>query len=218
MRSYQEISATSRDGRAFSNSTEWEVFSANWCWRGCVNDRNEDCPLIAFALATERTPREWEADDGTVDRCSEFQEEPILTEPMTPAPVVRPDGEFEGQMDILQELGSPGGLLSTGSVQTAVSGTRIPPEAPGALRGMLAAFFQLLETPEITDPNRPVKLVCGKTVLTHLASHPDTPPDFNLSLATLYGMPVELDEQADPLGWRLVNAYGIPIRGGVLDA
>lgn len=29
----------------FSNSTEWEIWSHNWC-RKCVNDVNEDCPII----------------------------------------------------------------------------------------------------------------------------------------------------------------------------
>lgn len=29
----------------FSNSTEWEIWSYNWC-RKCLNDENEDCEII----------------------------------------------------------------------------------------------------------------------------------------------------------------------------
>src|SRR5688500_16230419 len=49
--------ARSKDVPAFSNGTEYHMWSANWCERPCVVDKNEDCPLIMIALLG-RTPAE----------------------------------------------------------------------------------------------------------------------------------------------------------------
>jgi hypothetical protein len=76
MRSHEEIAATARPGRAFSNSTEWEIWKFNVCMgadrpgRACVNDANDDCPLIAEAICGDVTPAEWSGPHGRY-RCSE---------------------------------------------------------------------------------------------------------------------------------------------------
>lgn len=64
MRAYSEYFATSLPGAPFSNGTAWEIFQWNECLgRGrpqqhCINDANDDCPLIALSLAA-RTPAEF---------------------------------------------------------------------------------------------------------------------------------------------------------------
>jgi hypothetical protein len=84
MRSADEILATARDESPFSNGTAWELWSANWCYRPCMNPveaayrRYEEgkrktppkdfpggCPLILCAMLG-KTPTEWleQPDDG----------------------------------------------------------------------------------------------------------------------------------------------------------
>lgn len=46
-----------KDEPAFSNGTEWEMWSANWCQR-CKNDKTGECPIIMTALLG-MTPVEW---------------------------------------------------------------------------------------------------------------------------------------------------------------
>jgi hypothetical protein len=53
-----------REGSAFSNGTEWECWSANWCDR-CTREApfrngisNQGCPLILVSLS-DRIPAEW---------------------------------------------------------------------------------------------------------------------------------------------------------------
>ena len=68
MRSYEEIEKDARPGRAFSNSTDWEIWQYNVCLgcgsddRRCVNDDSIDddggCPLILVSL-NDMTPAEW---------------------------------------------------------------------------------------------------------------------------------------------------------------
>ena len=69
MKSFEEYEATARDGQAFSNSTEWEIWSFNVCGgggnpeRACVNDADGDdpsggCPLITLSVLGKR-PAEW---------------------------------------------------------------------------------------------------------------------------------------------------------------
>ena len=58
MLDYDKALSTARPGRAFSNGTEWEIWSGRWC-DDCANDINEDCPLIALAMFGEVTPAEW---------------------------------------------------------------------------------------------------------------------------------------------------------------
>ena len=55
---FDDAMARSKDKPAFSNSTEWEMWAANWCERPCKVDANQDCPLIMIALLG-RTPAEW---------------------------------------------------------------------------------------------------------------------------------------------------------------
>lgn len=77
MKDYSEYEHTSKSGRPFSNSTDWEIWSHNVCQgagnpdRHCVND-DEDaggCPLILLAMV-DRTPAEWIGPRGRY-RCTE---------------------------------------------------------------------------------------------------------------------------------------------------
>lgn len=83
---YDEVFKSSRPGSAFSNGTEWECWSANWCDR-CLRDapfRNgissQGCPLLLVAMTGERIPgewmeQEWVAGHPPLDRysCIEFK-------------------------------------------------------------------------------------------------------------------------------------------------
>lgn len=44
------------DPPAFSNGTEWEMWSANYCDR-CWHDRKQDCELIALGFAHLEVPQ-----------------------------------------------------------------------------------------------------------------------------------------------------------------
>ncbi len=70
-----KASAPQRNGPAFSNSTEFEIWSARWC-DCCVKDDGESvfCPILNEALLGETTPFQW-ARTGLSDyTCSEFVE------------------------------------------------------------------------------------------------------------------------------------------------
>lgn len=62
-----------REGSPFSNHTEWEIWSANWC-ENCRNDGmgvgkdTPQCELITVAVCYGRTPLEWltASPDGNV--------------------------------------------------------------------------------------------------------------------------------------------------------
>ncbi len=58
-------------GRAFSNGTSWEMWAAGNCYV-CANDVNEDCPIIAEALCSDDTPKQWTGKDQDYT-CSEFR-------------------------------------------------------------------------------------------------------------------------------------------------
>lgn len=53
-----------REGSPFSNHTQWEIWSANWCCR-CREDGmgvgkdDPQCELITVAVCYGRTPLEW---------------------------------------------------------------------------------------------------------------------------------------------------------------
>lgn len=84
VRSVEEIARDARDAMPFSNSTEWESWSAHWCDRCKVDaparvrgDYANGCPLILIALGG-KTPVEWFEQPGiTLDRyhCVEFRDE-----------------------------------------------------------------------------------------------------------------------------------------------
>lgn len=241
VRDQSEIERDALPVRAFSNSTEWEIWAYGWCHKPCAKDANEDCPLLTVAVLG-KTPAEWTKVGLGDYRCSEFEEAeqpemppvPVLDD--EPDPLRRPDGEFVGQVDIFQALlgvglaerASPGGLLSTGGVQTAVSGTGGPPEpteATGDTSTMLEQMRRLLTDLSETSARRPVaKLVCGTQVLEWLAgqaTHPEGVAESMLggvAVAELLGVPVDLDRQATPGDWAFVNVYGITVRRGHLDA
>jgi len=77
-----EITKRARPGRAFSNSTEYEIWSHNWCDR-CTLDADFKagksdigCPLLLVILGDDVTPAEWlEQPIGSPDRyhCIEFR-------------------------------------------------------------------------------------------------------------------------------------------------
>jgi hypothetical protein len=78
VRTYDEIWAGARDEPPFSNGTEYETWSWNWCWRCHQPDevawqryengerktapKQPGCPLILAALLG-RTPTEWMEQD-----------------------------------------------------------------------------------------------------------------------------------------------------------
>lgn len=103
MRTYDEALAAARDEGTFSNSSQWEVWSAKWCNR-CVHDRparqGDDangCPLILIALVGKR-PAEWltgtEQEELYADyACAEFRDKDD-PDP-APRPIPTPDGQGE---------------------------------------------------------------------------------------------------------------------------
>jgi hypothetical protein len=72
VRTHDEIYDAAREGRAFSNSTSWEIWSYNWCQR-CLNDINEDCPIVNVAMLGEKTPEEWVGAELHDYECTEFE-------------------------------------------------------------------------------------------------------------------------------------------------
>jgi hypothetical protein len=54
---FDDAMARSTDERTFSNGSEYEMWSANWCGT-CTRDVDGDCPLVSVALL-ERKPAEW---------------------------------------------------------------------------------------------------------------------------------------------------------------
>lgn len=101
MRTFEEIMAGGRPEPAFSNHTEWELWSYNWCDR-CRNDspemvdRGEGCPIILAALC-QVTPSEWLEQSGpSVDRyhCVEFRDREDPGPPPEPQPIPDPPGQL----------------------------------------------------------------------------------------------------------------------------
>jgi hypothetical protein len=75
MKSYEEYEKSARPGPAFSNGTQWETWQYSVCMgggndrRACVNDADDDCPLIMLGVLDEKTPAEWRT--GAQPGCSE---------------------------------------------------------------------------------------------------------------------------------------------------
>jgi hypothetical protein len=111
MRSYDEIAADARDGRAFSNGTSFENWASS---RGCYTCRNDDaatekwCPILTVALSTGKTPAEWvEFDEKSIQNytCSEYDErrdEGGDGEDPDPDPTPGPAEEIAGQIDMFE--------------------------------------------------------------------------------------------------------------------
>jgi hypothetical protein len=99
MRTDDEIYKGAVDGSPFSNSTEWEYWAANWCYR-CANDGigiGKDtpmCPIIGISLV-DKTPSEWLISTG-VDKyqCIEFKPRDKPDDHEGPPP---PDEPMPGQ-------------------------------------------------------------------------------------------------------------------------
>lgn len=109
MRTYDEIAETARAGRAFSNSTSFEIWSAN---HGCWTCRNDDdatekyCPILSVALASGKTPAEWvEMSDRVQDyTCTEYDRRPDDDDGDDPEPEPDPGPPpvIEGQVDMFE--------------------------------------------------------------------------------------------------------------------
>ena len=103
MRTYDEAFAAARDEGTFSNSSQWESWSAKNCDL-CVHDKparqgdeGNGCPLILLALVGKR-PAEWltqtEEQEVFADyTCTEFRGEDD-SDP-TPRPIPTPPGQGE---------------------------------------------------------------------------------------------------------------------------
>lgn len=101
MKAADEYESTALDGAPFSNSTDSEIWFYNVCRGGgvearrCVNDDNDDCPLITLAVIGQ-TPVEWvdgRTENGEArlgDRC---------TEKTTPAEARRVEREAQATAD-----------------------------------------------------------------------------------------------------------------------
>lgn len=97
MRTLDEIDAAAVDGFPFSNHTDWEIWSYNWCER-CRNDspalidQGKGCPLILVALMGKR-PTEWLDGEGPSKyTCVEFRSEDDGPGP-EPQPIPDPPGQ-----------------------------------------------------------------------------------------------------------------------------
>jgi hypothetical protein len=84
MRTFEEMDRDAREGSPFSNGTEGECWTANWCGR-CVHDKafregkaSTGCDLMLIALCG-KTPVEWMRQDGhrlgDQYHCIEFRDE-----------------------------------------------------------------------------------------------------------------------------------------------
>lgn len=107
MRTYAEADAAALDKPAFSNGTEGECWTSNWCGR-CIHDKparqgrdGDGCPLILISLCG-KTPSEWieqpwgEKGPSLYDRyhCIEFRDEHEPPPPRT-TPLPTPPGQGE---------------------------------------------------------------------------------------------------------------------------
>jgi hypothetical protein len=66
------VLARAHEGRAFSNGTDWGIWSGRWCESCTHNDDEQEvfCPLITVAICDDRTPAEWTGDPY---ECSEYE-------------------------------------------------------------------------------------------------------------------------------------------------
>lgn len=94
--------ANARDEHAFSNSTDWEIWSYNNCENDCFHDApyqrgetNVGCPLILVAML-DRTPREWipgpDQHCGDKYTCAYYRHEGDDDPDAAPEPVSDPPG------------------------------------------------------------------------------------------------------------------------------
>lgn len=78
MKEFEEAKAAAREGAAFANGSEYEMWRTNWCDRPCGHDVDYECPLVMVALLGF-IPSEWERqpDDRyphDAYHCTEFRE------------------------------------------------------------------------------------------------------------------------------------------------
>lgn len=108
MRTYDEIAADAREGRAFSNSTSYEIWASR---RGCYTCRNDDdatekwCPILTVAISIGKTPAEWvELDPDEIQNytCTEYDERRDGGGDDEPEPEPGPPPVIEGQIDMFE--------------------------------------------------------------------------------------------------------------------
>jgi hypothetical protein len=99
MRDYEQVLADARPGKAFSNGTQYEIWSYNWCHR-CAHDDPDGpfCPLMQVAFTTDKTPAEWMADTPDAEifadyTCVEFRDRDQGPSP-EPQPIPDPPGQL----------------------------------------------------------------------------------------------------------------------------
>lgn len=111
MRSWRDIVADAKPGRAFSNHTHWEVWADGP--RGCyscvkdgmgVGEEQPQCPIYGVAVCEGVTPAEW-TEHGLGDyTCAEYEERPDddggPDDVPAPDPDPGPPAVIEGQLDI----------------------------------------------------------------------------------------------------------------------
>jgi hypothetical protein len=116
VRTEAEITADARPGRAFSNSTDYEIWASRYCYE-CVHDdigttaaSEKNCPILTVAMISESTPREWVSgtvttDYEAVESCTEFVQRPEWPGDDDPdgdgPPPPDPAPEVEGQLDLI---------------------------------------------------------------------------------------------------------------------
>lgn len=97
-----------RPGSAFSNSTEYEIWSSSWCDR-CTKDAdfqagktNIGCELLLAALCGDETPIAWmTTEPGCHDRyrCIEFRSNEDGDDGGDPEPKPLPEPDMDGLFD-----------------------------------------------------------------------------------------------------------------------
>jgi len=77
------VSAWDEPTPAFSNGTDFEIWSSRWCFE-CARDVNEDCPIVGLALSHEPTPQLVRNLETHETRCTEWQPRKRITESQRP--------------------------------------------------------------------------------------------------------------------------------------
>lgn len=115
MRDYDEAYAAATEGSPFSNGTQGEMWTSNWC-DTCIHDKgardgtnDQGCSLLLIGLMG-RTPTEWIAQEWVGNKppvddyhCTEYREDddPWDDDKPKDVPPAPPHVECVGQTDIV---------------------------------------------------------------------------------------------------------------------